>query len=99
MYIYSENTKRLSSSFRDRPQSAMDTAAFWIEFVIRNGKDSMRSPALDLTWWQEALLDVYAVTLAGLFCVVYIVIFIVKSLLRLLCCKRTKVVSKEKKHS
>ncbi|XP_016838956.1 UDP-glucuronosyltransferase 2C1 [Nasonia vitripennis] len=96
---YSENTKRLSRLFRDRPQSAMDTAAFWIEFVVRNGKDTMRSPVLNLTWWQVALLDVYAVTFAILFTALYIAIFILKCLLRLVCCTNSKTVSRKKKES
>ena len=37
----------------------MDTAVFWIEYVVRNGPNVMRSPALDFTWWQLGLLDVY----------------------------------------
>lgn len=77
----------------------MDTAAFWIEFVVRNGKDTMRSPALDLTWWQVVLLDVYAATFAVLFTATCIIIFIVKSLLRLVCCAKIKIVSREKKQS
>lgn len=38
----------------------MDTAVYWIEYVIRNGPNVMRSSSLNLTWWQLALLDVYA---------------------------------------
>ena len=37
----------------------MDTAIYWIEYVIRNGAKSLRSPSLDLYWWQVELLDVY----------------------------------------
>lgn len=43
--------------------SAIDTATWWIEYVIRHGSNVLRSPALDLAWWQIDLLDVYAVLL------------------------------------
>lgn len=39
----------------------MDEAIFWVEYVVRNGPDILRTPALKLTWWQLALLDVYGV--------------------------------------
>lgn len=39
----------------------MDTAVYWVEYVVRNGPDILRTPALKLTWWQLALLDVYGV--------------------------------------
>lgn len=55
--------KELSDNFLDRPLSAMDTACFWIEYVIRRGNKVMRSASLDLFWWQIALLDVYAAIL------------------------------------
>lgn len=80
--FFRENIKRLSRLFRDRPQSAMDTAAFWIEFVIRNGKDSLRSPAMDLTWWQVALLDVYAVMILISITVVYVILKILRLFLK-----------------
>ncbi|VVC24237.1 UDP-glucuronosyl/UDP-glucosyltransferase [Cinara cedri] len=57
--IYRESMKKVSKKFRDRPISAMDTACYWIEYIIRNGGDALRSPAVDLSWWQVALLDVY----------------------------------------
>ncbi|XP_058806792.1 UDP-glucosyltransferase 2-like isoform X1 [Phymastichus coffea] len=90
--IYRENVKRLSGLFRDRPQSAMDTAAFWIEFVIRNGKDSLRSPAMDLTWWQLALLDVHAIAIAGILTTVHITILILKTFVRLIYLQKKKLV-------
>ena len=39
--------------------SPMDTANFWIGYVIRNGGDVIKSPALSLPAWKLALLDVY----------------------------------------
>lgn len=48
-----------SRLFRSQPVSPMNNAIYWIEYVIQNGADSIRSPALQFSWWQLALLDVY----------------------------------------
>ncbi|XP_012282472.1 UDP-glucuronosyltransferase-like [Orussus abietinus] len=56
---YREAAKFESARFRDRPMTATNTAIFWIEYVVRNGANSLRSLSLDLHWWQIALLDVY----------------------------------------
>lgn len=59
MFRYEENAKRLSQIFRDRPQTAMETAIFWTEYVIRHkGAPHLRSAAVDLSWYQYLLLDV-----------------------------------------
>ncbi|KAJ9589786.1 hypothetical protein L9F63_027954, partial [Diploptera punctata] len=59
---YMENARHVARIFRDRPQSALDTAVFWTEYVIRHGgAPQMRSAALDLSNIQYLLLDVIAV--------------------------------------
>ncbi|XP_039290797.1 UDP-glycosyltransferase UGT5 isoform X4 [Nilaparvata lugens] len=58
---YAENAKELSKRFRDRPQSPLETAVYWTEYVIRHkGAPHLRSAAVDLTWYQYLLLDVIA---------------------------------------
>ncbi|KAG7207637.1 hypothetical protein KM043_009257 [Ampulex compressa] len=57
---YKRAAERESARFKDRPMRPIDTAIFWIEYVVRNGQDCLRSPAVELTWWQLNLLDVYA---------------------------------------
>ncbi|KAJ8668435.1 hypothetical protein QAD02_010098 [Eretmocerus hayati] len=69
----------------DQPLSPMRTAIFWIEYVIRNGGDVLKSPAVQLTWWQLALLDVYGAILMSFFLVFisifYSITFIMRRLL------------------
>lgn len=89
--------KILSRLFKDRPQNGMDTANYWIEYVIRNGRDSLRSPAMKLTWWQVALLDVLAVTVIGLLTVLYLCLFIVRTIIRLIRGQKRNYISFEKK--
>lgn len=39
--------------------SQSEKAVFWIEYVIRNGPDSLRTPAQQYSFWQLILLDIY----------------------------------------
>uniref|UniRef100_A0A0C9QAJ4 UGT2B30_1 protein n=1 Tax=Fopius arisanus TaxID=64838 RepID=A0A0C9QAJ4_9HYME len=77
-----ETSGKVSARFTDRPLSAMETAIYWVEYVIRHGNKPLRSPALDLAWWQIALLDVYAVTIFVIVSIIAIITAIIRSLLR-----------------
>ncbi|XP_013113910.2 LOW QUALITY PROTEIN: UDP-glucosyltransferase 2 [Stomoxys calcitrans] len=59
---YSEAAKRLSQRFRDKPMTPMDTALYWVEYVLRNkGAPYMRNAGQDLTFMEFHNLDVYIV--------------------------------------
>ncbi|XP_065074448.1 UDP-glucosyltransferase 2-like [Ochlerotatus camptorhynchus] len=84
---YTETVKQLSDLYRDRPQSAMDTAVFWTEYVIRHkGARHMRYPGADLNFFQSHLLDVIAVLCVGVFVLVKVIIIVC----RMMCGKRPK---------
>ncbi|KAJ3642488.1 hypothetical protein Zmor_025267 [Zophobas morio] len=56
---YRNNAKKRSEIFHDRQVSPMETAIYWIEYVIRyKGAPHLRVAALDLPWYQYYLLDV-----------------------------------------
>lgn len=55
--------KKVSEQFLDRPLTPLDTAIYWIEYVIKHGENALRSPAMDLRWWQLEMLDVAAILL------------------------------------
>ncbi|XP_043467689.1 UDP-glucosyltransferase 2-like [Leptopilina heterotoma] len=57
--IYRESAKRESKLFRDRPFTPSQTVNYWVEYIIRNGPNVLRSPSVDLQWWENELLDVY----------------------------------------
>ncbi|XP_035737423.1 uncharacterized protein LOC118448362 [Vespa mandarinia] len=76
---YMKNVKELSKMFTDRPQSAMDTAIYWIEYVIKHGK-ILQSPAIHLPWWQKNLFDVYGVILLAIIITLYIIIVLLRGL-------------------
>ncbi|XP_034479892.1 UDP-glucuronosyltransferase 2C1 isoform X3 [Drosophila innubila] len=62
---YRDNMKQASKIFRNRPLDAMDTAMFWIDYVIEHrGAPHMVSAGLDLPWYQFYLLDIIAIALA-----------------------------------
>ncbi|KAG8255701.1 hypothetical protein J6590_086639 [Homalodisca vitripennis] len=73
--MYIENMKRLSHQFRDRPMTALQTAVYWTEYVIRHqGAPHLRPASVNVPLYQYLLLDVIAVLavwLASLFLVLY----------------------------
>lgn len=72
----------MSRKFLDRPLSSIDTANYWTEYVIRYGSDVLRSPAMDMAWWQVALIDVIGFLLLCAIVVIAAVAFVVRLLMR-----------------
>uniref|UniRef100_UPI003AACBB2B UDP glucuronosyltransferase 5 family, polypeptide G1 n=1 Tax=Centroberyx gerrardi TaxID=166262 RepID=UPI003AACBB2B len=84
---YRHNMQRLSRLHHDRPLSPMDTAIFWIEYVIRNkGAAHLRSAAFSMPWYSYHSLDVAVllVALSGAF------LWASVSVCSLLCCRRCR---------
>ncbi|XP_046661711.1 UDP-glucosyltransferase 2-like [Homalodisca vitripennis] len=74
---YTENIRRLSRQFRDRPMSAMETAVYWIEYVIRHhGALHLRPSSVSLALYQYLLLDVIAVLFLPVFLLLYFIYFL-----------------------
>lgn len=56
---YGKVVKTASTLYRDRPQSGLETAVYWVEYVIRhNGAEHIQSPAVHLNFIQYHSLDV-----------------------------------------
>ncbi|XP_055012609.1 UDP-glucuronosyltransferase 2B17-like [Boleophthalmus pectinirostris] len=84
---YLENIQRLSRLHHDKPMTPMDTALFWIEYVIRNkGVPHLQAVGYSLPWYSYFCLDVVAFLLAIVVAVVWFSMFCC----RLLCCRRSK---------
>ncbi|XP_043483367.1 UDP-glucosyltransferase 2-like [Leptopilina heterotoma] len=79
---YREAAKYESKVFQDRPLQPMESAIFWIEYILRNGKDSLKSPAIHLHWWQASLADVYSFLLFFFFLIIYLLYLIIKIISR-----------------
>ncbi|XP_065219659.1 uncharacterized protein LOC135845124 [Planococcus citri] len=78
---YAINMKKLSKIFKDRPMSAMDTAIYWIEYVIRHeGAHHLRTAAVDLPFYQYLLLDVIAFLITVVSCAIFFAYYLAKKL-------------------
>ena len=79
-----------SKIFRDQPESPLERAVFWTEYVVRHGgAPHLRSAATRLAWYQLHLLDVAAVLLVTLLLLVLLLRAALRIALRA-CCGDTK---------
>lgn len=79
--------KKLSEIYRDRPATALETAVYWTEYVIRHkGAKHLRYPAADLNFFQYYSLDVFAF----IFTTFYIFLKIAKFVIQIVKRKRSK---------
>lgn len=78
---YRKNIDRVSRLFNDRPLSPMDEAVYWVEFIIRNGGDSLKSAGLHLNWFQYNMIDIALFVLAVTAVLITVVFFVVKKVL------------------
>lgn len=71
-FSYKENARKSSQIFLDLPNSALNTAAYWVEFVIRHGRDYKSFQSHSLNWYQYFVLDVILLCIIVLFSVMLI---------------------------
>ncbi|XP_055629659.1 UDP-glucosyltransferase 2-like [Toxorhynchites rutilus septentrionalis] len=58
---YAERIERFATLYKDRPQTAMDLATFWVEYVVRHkGAPHLHYQGADLNFLQRNLIDVFA---------------------------------------
>ncbi|XP_076249991.1 UDP-glucosyltransferase 2-like isoform X2 [Rhynchophorus ferrugineus] len=82
---YKENAKRKSQLLRDRETQPIDTARYWIDYVLKhNGAAHLRVASLELSWYQYYLLDIYLPIIA----LIYILFKLIKKAFTLLIHKR-----------
>lgn len=68
MFRYAKQIKLMSDRYRDQPQTPLETAIYWTEYVARHkGASHMRSAGLDLSFFAYHSLDVFAFLLAVLY--------------------------------
>ncbi|KAK9542472.1 hypothetical protein VZT92_000332 [Zoarces viviparus] len=73
---YRMNMQRLSGLHRDQPMKPLDTALFWIEFVMRHkGAAHLRTESYRMPWYSYHSVDV-VLFLAGAGLLVLLAIFI-----------------------
>lgn len=88
---YRQKVQELSELYRDRPQSAIDLACYWVEYVIRyKGAPHMHYQGADLNFFQEQMLDVVAALLVGSYVVFKVLKLLIKSIAKRICGGRKK---------
>lgn len=85
---YTKTVKEMSARFRDRPQDPLQTAKFWVEYVIRNkGAYYLQSPALKLSTIERYNLDVYGTLIVVGQLLLYLMYRIIKFFYKLVFCR------------
>jgi glucuronosyltransferase len=75
---YTSNAQKISKLFQDKPMKPLDTAVWWIEFVMRNPDAPIyRSPTLDLGFLASNNYDILLVCIVFL----HVTVFGVRALL------------------
>jgi glucuronosyltransferase len=79
---YKTNTLKIANLLKDQPQTPMERAIFWIEYVLRNdGAHYMQSSAQYLNFGEYYNLDVYAMFAAIIILIIIVPIYVVKKIL------------------
>ena len=82
---YKKNVKELAEIIQDEPMTGLEKAIWWTEYVIRHkGAKHLRSPIIDIPFYQYHLLDVIAFLVVLAVTVIYIIYKLVKFLLKLI---------------
>lgn len=78
---YAENSKKVSKLFQDKPMKPLDTALWWVDYVIRNPNlDHMKSPTLETGFFVAYSLDIIFAAVVVLNLLVYIICKLFKTL-------------------
>lgn len=89
---YYNTVKTISNLYRDRPRHPVDTAVYWVEYVIRhNGAKHMQSPAVHLNFFQYHSLDVIGFIILCIYLVFKFIKFGVCAVVRKCCRSKSKV--------
>uniref|UniRef100_A0A182LTR0 Uncharacterized protein n=1 Tax=Anopheles culicifacies TaxID=139723 RepID=A0A182LTR0_9DIPT len=76
---FAERAKVISDLYRDRPQSAMDLACYWVEYVARHrGATHLHYPGADMNFFQRESLDVLAFLCVALYAIIKMFKFVIR---------------------
>lgn len=86
---YRNNMKRLSALHRDTPMHPLETALFWIEFVMRHGGAAhLRTESYKMPWYVYHSVDVICVLFAAALVLTAAVVGSIRFLCTRLCRRR-----------
>ncbi|XP_041979455.1 UDP-glycosyltransferase UGT5-like [Aricia agestis] len=82
---YAKSAKEMSRRFKDRPLPPLDTAIFWLEYVIRNnGAEHLKNPARNMSWVTYSMWDVYTFVFLIIISTIILGVTVVKEIKSLL---------------
>merc|ERR1712136_242614 len=85
---FSETAEKLSELMRDQPETPLERAVYWTEFVMRHkGARHLRLGSRYLAPYQRALIDVYCVIAAVILLPIALLVFVIR---KCCCSKRVK---------
>jgi glucuronosyltransferase len=87
---YKDNMVLASKMFRDQPMKPRDKAAYWIEHVMKYGGDHLRSPTVDMQWYELVMLDVIGIIILVLIVTLFAIWFVMRCVCRLCRFRKTK---------
>ncbi|XP_051896177.1 UDP-glucuronosyltransferase 2C1-like [Pristis pectinata] len=89
--FYRDNMKKLSALHRDQPESPMERAVFWIEYVARHkGAGHLRSECYRLPWYVYYCVDVMIFLMSVLLLLTVLVVVTLKKLCNIVRKKKQK---------
>lgn len=78
---FSANAKKVSYSYKNRPQPVMETVVWWVEYVAATGGGVLtKSYASELPWYVHESFDVYAVVFIVFSICIFSWVFILRML-------------------
>ncbi|XP_034076698.1 UDP-glucuronosyltransferase 2C1-like isoform X3 [Gymnodraco acuticeps] len=88
---YRLNMQRLSRLHRDQPMKPLDTALFWIEFVMRHkGAAHLRTESYRLPWYSYHSVDVVLFLAGAVLLVLFTFVFFIRCLCTKICRSKVK---------
>ena len=92
---FSETAEKLSELMRDQPETPLERAVYWTEFVMRHkGAKHLRLGSRYLGPYQRAMIDVYGVIAAVILLPIALLVFVIR---KCCCSKRVKSEDDKKK--
>ncbi|XP_033972385.1 UDP-glucuronosyltransferase 2C1-like [Trematomus bernacchii] len=88
---YRLNMQRFSSLHRDQPMKPLDTALFWIEFVMRHkGAAHLRTESYRLPWYSYHSVDVILFLAGAVLLILFTFVFFIRCLCTKMCRSKIK---------
>ena len=87
-------TQKASDILKSRPMTTQDTAAYWVEHVLKYGGEHLRTGAMDMPLYQFLMLDILLFVLV----VCFLSGYVLKTILAVVCRKCLKRQRKRKQN-